>query len=179
MIARVKDDNIRDHITVDKTELMRLLGVGRGTAEKIAESAGAGLRVGGRKLYSVAKIEKYINELAESEQEPKTEKEEAKTDWISVRSRLPEINQKVLLCSNKGEVFVGVRDEPNKIWLVTGEDGEKKWAYDPEENCTYWDEFESIPTDYDIGFIRCGECVLSVTSINYNPKFSGVVAWKE
>ena len=68
MIARAKDDNLRDHITVDKTELMRLLGVGRGTAEKIAESAGAGLKVGSRKLYSVAKIDKYINDLTEAEQ---------------------------------------------------------------------------------------------------------------
>ena len=67
MIPRIKDDAVRKPITVDKTELMQLLGVGRWTAEKIAEEAGASIKIGKRRLYSVSKIEDYISRLADTE----------------------------------------------------------------------------------------------------------------
>lgn len=54
-------------ITVDINGLMGLTSVGRGTAEKIAENAGAVIRVGRRKLYNVEKVQSYLDSLSKSE----------------------------------------------------------------------------------------------------------------
>lgn len=68
MIARNKlaDVNITP-ITVDIHTLMYMLGVGRNTALKVADEAGANLHIGSRKLYNVDKIKAYIDKLTEAE----------------------------------------------------------------------------------------------------------------
>lgn len=48
-------------ITVDINGLQNMLSVGKNTAYKIGEEAGAVVRLGKRKLYVVSKIEEYIN----------------------------------------------------------------------------------------------------------------------
>lgn len=53
-------------LTVDIIGLQKLLSTGRATAQKIGDDAGASLKVGRRKLYNVAKIEKYLDTLTES-----------------------------------------------------------------------------------------------------------------
>ena len=53
-------------LTVDIVGLQKLLSTGRATAQKIGDDAGASLKVGRRKLYNVAKIEKYLDTLTES-----------------------------------------------------------------------------------------------------------------
>jgi hypothetical protein len=64
--TEIKTDN---KITVDINGLMGMLSVGRQTAEQIATAAGAGLKVGRRKLYRVDKITAYLDELqADTEQ---------------------------------------------------------------------------------------------------------------
>ena len=55
-------------ITVDIYALTYMLGVGRNTALKVADEAGASLHIGSRKLYNVEKIKAYINKLTEEEQ---------------------------------------------------------------------------------------------------------------
>lgn len=69
MVARNKiaDANINP-ITIDINTLTAMLGVGRNTALKVADEAGASLHIGSRKLYNVEKITAYINKLTESEQ---------------------------------------------------------------------------------------------------------------
>lgn len=47
-------------ILVDMRELRAILSCGRVTAERIAESAGASIKIGKRRLYNVKKIEKYL-----------------------------------------------------------------------------------------------------------------------
>ena len=47
-------------ILVDMTELRAILTCGRTTAERIAESAGASIKIGKRRLYNVKKIENYL-----------------------------------------------------------------------------------------------------------------------
>ena len=42
-----------------------MLSLGRNSADEIGEKAGAVVRIGKRKLYSVQKIEEYINTLME------------------------------------------------------------------------------------------------------------------
>lgn len=54
-------------ITVDIHALAFMLGVGRCTALKVADEAGASLHIGSRKLYNVEKIKAYINKLTEEE----------------------------------------------------------------------------------------------------------------
>ena len=69
MVARNKiaDANINP-ITIDIHTLMSMLGVGRNTALKVADEAGASLHIGSRKLYNVEKITAYINKLTDAEQ---------------------------------------------------------------------------------------------------------------
>lgn len=55
----------QEQLLVALPDLMNMLGVGRFSAEKIAENANAVVRVGRRKLYSVAKIKKHIEEVTE------------------------------------------------------------------------------------------------------------------
>ena len=54
-------------ITVDITTLQSMLGVGRATAAKIGEDAGAVLTIGRRRLYNVPKIEQYVDQLSQAE----------------------------------------------------------------------------------------------------------------
>ena len=69
MIARNRITDTRiDPITIDIIALTSYLGVGKATAKKIADEAGAGLHIGSRKLYNVEKIKTYINNLTEAEQ---------------------------------------------------------------------------------------------------------------
>ena len=52
-------------ITVDINGLQSMLSMGRHSATKIGEDAGAVIRVGKRKIYNVRKIEEYMNKLSE------------------------------------------------------------------------------------------------------------------
>ena len=60
-------NNSTERITVDIKELADMLSVGRNTALAIADSAGAGIKFGRRKLYSVERIKAYMNEQAEEQ----------------------------------------------------------------------------------------------------------------
>lgn len=51
-------------ISVDIKGLQSLTGVGRNTAAKIGEDAGAVIRIGRRKLYNVQLVQEYMNSLA-------------------------------------------------------------------------------------------------------------------
>lgn len=53
----------KNRITVDINGLQALLSCGTATAKKIAAAAGANIYLGRRRLYSVDKIRKYLNEL--------------------------------------------------------------------------------------------------------------------
>lgn len=50
-------------VLVDIKRLQDILSCGMQTASKIAEDAGAGLKIGRRKLYNVEKIKTYLNQL--------------------------------------------------------------------------------------------------------------------
>lgn len=56
-----------ERITVDIKELTEMLSVGRNTALAIAEEAGAGIKFGRRKLYSVERIKDYMSEQAKEQ----------------------------------------------------------------------------------------------------------------
>lgn len=60
-------NNSTERITVGIKELADMLGVGRNTALAIAEEAGAGIKFGRRKLYSVERIKAFMNEQAEEQ----------------------------------------------------------------------------------------------------------------
>lgn len=60
-------DKAIEKVTVDIKQLTEMLSVGRNTALAIAESAGAGIKFGRRKLYSVAKIKAFMNAQAEEQ----------------------------------------------------------------------------------------------------------------
>lgn len=60
-------NNSTERITVDIKELADMLSVGRNTALAIAEAAGAGIKFGRRKLYSVERIKAYMNEQVEEQ----------------------------------------------------------------------------------------------------------------
>ena len=49
-----------EKILVDMRELRAILSCGRTTAERIAESAGASIKIGKRRLYNIKKITKYL-----------------------------------------------------------------------------------------------------------------------
>ena len=57
-------DNVTP-ILVSAEGLQKLTGAGKHTAEKIAEAAGARVRIGKRVLYNTHKIEQYINGITE------------------------------------------------------------------------------------------------------------------
>ena len=52
-------------LTVDIIGLQKMLGVGKATARKVGEDAGASIKVGRRKIYHVEKIKKYLESLTE------------------------------------------------------------------------------------------------------------------
>lgn len=102
---------------------------------------------------------------------------EAVQGWIPCSERMPKINQRVLLATSEGRVFVGYREKPDLVWQVTETDGRKHWVYDPE---SYTDDIEILPKNEDCGFAKddvYSDGFLSVTSINYDDRFEGVTAW--
>jgi hypothetical protein len=52
-------------IAVNTDELMEIVGVGKNTAYKIGEDAGAVIRIGRRKLYNLSKIQAYLDSITE------------------------------------------------------------------------------------------------------------------
>jgi len=97
--------------------------------------------------------------------------------WIPCSERLPKVNQRVLLATNGGQVFVGYREKPDLVWQVTEKDGRKHWVYDPEN---YTDDIEILPKNEDCGFSKddfYSDGFMSVTSVNYDDRFVGVTAW--
>ena len=56
-----------ERITVDIKQLTEMLSVGRNTALAIAEEAGAGIKFGRHKLYSVERIKEYMSEQAKEQ----------------------------------------------------------------------------------------------------------------
>jgi hypothetical protein len=55
---------IAERVTVDIDGLQAMLSVGRVSAISIAESAGAVIRVGRRRLYNVAKVKRYLDSVS-------------------------------------------------------------------------------------------------------------------
>lgn len=98
------------------------------------------------------------------------------TKWIPVSERLPGINQMVIICLTNGTVRAGYRAKPELVWLVTEAGGRTLWVYDPE---AYTDDIDSLPKAEDcyFDFDESGECVASITSVNYNDRLAGVIAW--
>lgn len=102
---------------------------------------------------------------------------DAEQGWIPCSERLPKINQRVLLATNEERVFVGYKEKPDIVWRVTEADGREHWVYDPEN---YTDDIDVLPKDEDCGFAKddvYADGFLSVTSINYDDRFEGVIAW--
>ena len=62
--SSIKTDN---KIMVDINELQGMLSIGRHTAKKMAEEAGAVVRIGRRKLYNIEKVKIYIDSLTGQE----------------------------------------------------------------------------------------------------------------
>ena len=60
-------NNTVERITVDIKQLTEMLSVGSNTALAIAEEAGAGIKFGRRKLYSVERIKEYMSEQAKEQ----------------------------------------------------------------------------------------------------------------
>lgn len=116
-----------------------------------------------------SKIERIVRDVY-----PKPEQER----WIPVTERLPEINCRVLLSSNRGNVFIGLRAESETIYQITDEDGREHWVYSPED---YDVDIEKLPTAEDCMFRYNEEyeefmpCTLAV---DYDPKKEGVNAWR-
>ena len=52
-------------LSVDLEKLAAMLSCGQATAKKVGEEAGARIMIGRRVLYSVSKIQKYIEKIAE------------------------------------------------------------------------------------------------------------------
>lgn len=58
------DSDYWQKLMVDIDGLQNLLSCGKATCRKIADEAGAAVRFGRRKLYSVQKIKAYLEKLA-------------------------------------------------------------------------------------------------------------------
>lgn len=54
-----------DRRAVNAIELQSMLGCGRATAVKIAEAAGARIKIGRRVLYNVGKVQAYLDQISE------------------------------------------------------------------------------------------------------------------
>lgn len=63
--TRVSTLDAASRVAVDQKGLMSILSCGYHTATLIANSAGATITIGKRKLYNVEKIRKYLNEVNE------------------------------------------------------------------------------------------------------------------
>lgn len=64
-MRRTKHSDAANRLAVDINELAAMLSCGKATARKIGEGAGAKIRIGRRVLYSISKIEDYIENLSE------------------------------------------------------------------------------------------------------------------
>lgn len=118
-----------------------------------------------------------IDEYRELAEELFEDVPSAEAEWIPCSERLPKINQRVLLATNEERVFVGYKEKPDIVWRVTEADGREHWVYDPEN---YTDDIDVLPKDEDCGFAKddvYADGFLSVTSINYDDRFEGVIAW--
>lgn len=62
---KTKRTEVTEKILVDVEGLQELLSIGRRTADKVGEEAGAVVRIGRRKLYNVAKVAAYMDKLTE------------------------------------------------------------------------------------------------------------------
>lgn len=102
--------------------------------------------------------------------------EQPEPKWIPCSERKPKINQIILLSTNMGNVYVGRRGKPDIIWQVTESDGSKLWVYDPE---AYTDDIDSLPKSEDYSFYGVDGYMSweSVSSVNYDDKYEGIIAW--
>lgn len=64
-MRQTKERDARQKVAVDIEGLAALLSCGQSTAKKIAEDAGAKIYIGRRVLYSVDRIRRYIDLIAE------------------------------------------------------------------------------------------------------------------
>ena len=64
-MRQTKERESKQMLTVDIEGLAAMLSCGQATARKIAEDAEARITIGRRVLYSVSKIEKYLEAIAE------------------------------------------------------------------------------------------------------------------
>lgn len=64
-MKKTKDRETDKLLSVDVEKLAAMLSCGQATAKKIGEEAGARIVIGRRVLYSVSKIQKYIEKMAE------------------------------------------------------------------------------------------------------------------
>ena len=63
--AKVNNElSLDDKLSVDTTELQKILGCGRPTAVEIGSLAGARIEVGKRLLWNVNKVKKYLDNIA-------------------------------------------------------------------------------------------------------------------
>lgn len=60
-----RNEATNSKLTATLPELMAMLGVGRQTAEQIANASGASIKVGRRRLFIVPKIEAYLNRISQ------------------------------------------------------------------------------------------------------------------
>ncbi len=63
-MRKTKERDSEKRIAVDIEALSGMLSCGRDTARKIGEDAGARICIGRRVLYSVSKVEKYIDDMS-------------------------------------------------------------------------------------------------------------------
>lgn len=64
-MKKTKERETDQLLSVDLEKLAAMLSCGQSTAKKIGEEAGARIVIGRRVLYSVSKIQKYIEKMAE------------------------------------------------------------------------------------------------------------------
>lgn len=64
-MKKTKDRKTDRLFSVDVEKLAAMLSCGQATAKKIGEEAGARIVIGRRVLYSISKVEKYIEKMAE------------------------------------------------------------------------------------------------------------------
>lgn len=62
-MQKTKHRQAEEYLTVDIERLAAMLSCGQTTAKKIGEDAGARIIIGRRVLYSVNKIEKYLDAM--------------------------------------------------------------------------------------------------------------------
>ncbi len=64
-MKKTKERETDQLLSVDLEKLAAMLSCGQATAKKVGEEAGARIMIGRRVLYSVSKIQKYIEKIAE------------------------------------------------------------------------------------------------------------------